>query len=395
MSYNKAHRIGRKIAGSILCLIFILSVSCTDRSKFKLTGDTTDGREITFRVFIYAPEGVRSDVVGTRSGHFEYKGSVWDEERPVYIEFYTHDYKLLGLAEVKGGEELKIKLDPEGIAGFRTTDSQEKEGNPFGEALNKWLGSTKNIDNEAVEKFVKAHSDESVAFAVLTTLYNGKEDAGKADELLEMISADARPGYYDNGFGAFLDGERDRPAYIEKAEMLCAADTFFVLNPKDYKSAIIVFTTDDAVRSDSVVPLLYRLGEKAKRKKMLVLEHNLSADTLTWRRMLRSDVRALNKDDEKKIIADIRTTDNIPEREVSYRKEKGGGDKSVDKKNEKNEKKVNWVSVWTGVGVASPVAERYNITDLPYYVVADSSAIIRYAGLSAAEAEAELKKIAD
>lgn len=350
--------LGLLASGLMVCLL----AACGKGDKIKIAGETADGREMTFRFVIYTPGNIKNEVIGTRDGKFEYEASFPDTELPVYIEIYSHDYKLLGIAEALPGSELIMTVDSRGPAGFKVKDTRNDGPESFNEVLTNWLGSGVKIDNATVADFVEKNASSPVAYAVLSTLYDASGDADALRKIAASLMPESRVPYYDNGFYTILNSHLELPVWLEVDSLLCAADTFFFFNPKDYKEIFIAFDIDNSFRNDTVAPELQRLAS-AGVKKRLVLEHSVAADSTAWRRALRADLRKFR-----------------------FMNGGDGGEKI-------KEDKIYWVSTWSGVGPASPFADRFDITDLPYYVVGDSSARIRYAGTSLEAAKDTLYNI--
>lgn len=315
------------------------------------------------RIVAYTPSGVSSSVVATPSGKFEVTVPGAGKDRPVFIEVYSHDFKPLGVAMASGGATVGMKIDPSGFHGYRVEGGDEK----FSETLDAWLDSVKTIDNGSISAFVASHRDSPAAYAVLTMLYDAGADRRKGARLLESIDVAARPEYYDNGFATLLPASAATALTIEPDTLLCNADTMFALDPTRYKATVMVFSATETAHSDSVVPMLDRLGKTASKRGLLVVEHNLSSDTLTWRRNLRQDMRDLQRVERDKEIEEGKVARKIVEN-----------------------MKPTWVSVWSGPGMNAPGASRYSIPRLPYFVVADSTGAIVYEGTSAFEAESHV-----
>ena len=355
---------------SILVLLIAITVSllsCSEKKGFKITGDVNGGKEITLRLVMYGTDGISTDAVATTSGHFEYKNNLPESGKPVFIEIYSNDYKLLGLLSVSDGSDVKITVDPENFAKFRLNYGDSVDPDDFGKTLNEWLESVTTVNNETIEKFVRSNTKSSVAYALLSTLYDSSENPGTAYNLLSLIQPDAKPGYYDNGFALLNSGFAKNPETLESFEMLCSADSFFYVEPTAYKGAFVAFTMPDELRKDSVVPVLHELGKDAGKKHILVLEQSLSGDTITWHKAVSGDLVRLKQEQAKDNSSGQSETPKI--------------------------KEINWISVWTGIGPGAPYANRFNITALPYFVVADSTARIRYTGTSISAATDTLKNI--
>lgn len=359
----------------LLAALIIAVAGCSDKNTFTITGNTSDGREMTLRLAKYSPAGITTEVIATPSGRFEYSSPLTTGERPTYIEIYSNDYSLLGLLAVTPGTKYDLTVDPTGIHGYRINSlTSQEDSTSFNAALNTWLLNTDVIDNETISRFVKEYPYNAAAYAVLSNLYDATSDLTGAYALLNELTPEARPAYYENGFGFILSNRSETPGVsaIVPDTLLCAVDTFFVLTPEKYKTILIAFTPEGAVRTDSVVPLLRHAAGYTKKDSVLALEHNLSPDTLTWRRALREDARRPKEDKDKKTSG----------------KKPANQDKkfTVRKIEDKNEgEPVNWVSVWSGIGAGAPGIDNYPVTQLPFFIVGNADTIL-YSGPSAAAA---------
>lgn len=343
---------------AVLVLITLGVTGCFSEAEFKLTGDTTDKHDQTFRLVTFTPKGVHSEVIATREGHFEYGFDVPKDALPSYVEIYSRDMKLLGVVAVEANKEVQVAVDPRELSRFRAVNA-DADGPQFNKEFTDWLKKTKKIDDAAIEAFVKSHPTSVVSLALLANLYNAADHPDKAYNLLKGLKTAGRPGYYDNGFLTLMQQYGDATDKLVEAEMLCSADTLFDFKRDKYNRVMIVFTQDNTEeRGDSVVPMLGRLAPSAKASRKLVLEHNLSVDTITWKRLLKGNETMLTRKDS-----------------VSHRYAR-----------------ATWPSVWTGAGPGAPLAREYAISRLPFFVVADSAGNIVYRGTSASAAQKAYNK---
>lgn len=339
-----------------IVLLFLLMVltACSGKSRFRIAGDTSDGRDLTLRVVMYSPEGIKSEVLATRSGHFEYGGELPQGDMPVFIEMYSNDYNLLGLLAVTRGSDTRFTFDPAGINKFKI--EQQKDTLSFNSIFDTWLSQVGTPDNASIEEFVRHNPGSYVSYALLSALYDSSENPEKAYELYSLIEPGARPLYYDNGFTSLVkDYKAVADIAIQPVSLLCSADSFFTIDPKGHRMTLWAFTIDDLVRNDSVAPFLRKVANDKAYNDVLVVEQNLATDTLKWKRTLRTDRLAVERD----------TT--------------------LDKAKKKDIKK--WVYVWGGPGVAAEGANNFSISRLPFYAVIDSTGNVVYSGTSSSMAE--------
>lgn len=390
------------LRNTIILLLSLLLLGCSHKKPFSISGKVKGGRELTFKLFIYGPDGRSTETVASRSGNFDFSQNMPEDSKPRFIEIYTNDMRLVGLASVVQGARLSVTIDPDDFKGFRiSVDNENKEdGDPdnFNSTLGTWLSSVKTIDNKTIADFVTRNPGNPAAYAILINLYDASKNPAEAFALLNKLKPSARPPYYDNGFETLLGQQTTVKDKVEAADLLCAADTIFHYNPADYKTTFIAFTVENPFRSDSIVPVLQEMAKDAKKSELLVMEHHLVGDTVSWRRMLRTDERNINQ----------RIADKEREKELEKQKEKEkeskntkavsrlvtvntDGKQTADNTKELPKEKVKWTSVWTGPGVSSPFVENFAIPTLPYFIVADSKGGIRYAGPSLQTARDSLK----
>lgn len=315
-------------------IILTLAASCSDKETFVIKGDITGGKDLTLRLVMRTPQGVKTEMIATRGAHFEYGTAAPADGAETIIEIYSNDYTLLGLMTAARGTEASITVDPAGIKGFRAN------GTAFNTDLSSWLGSVKTVDNPTIEAYVKRNPGNPVAGVLMASLYDAYADPAAARALYMTLEPRARPAYYATGFEQLIrDVNSAAGSKLESASVLCSADTIAFLRPTAYRATFVAFTADEPAHRDSVVPALKRL----KGTKGLVVEHSLATDTVTWRRQTRTD-------------------------------------------------SCTWTSVWTGPGTAAEGARRFAISRLPYYVVADSTGQILYEGTQLHKAETTFNK---
>lgn len=346
------------IAHILLAIIAACLLTACSEASFRLSGSMSDVRDQTLRLVIYDPDGVRTEALATREGKFEYKGKLRKDALPSYVEIYSHDYKLLGIAAVAAGHDVDVVVDPKELLRFRAVNA-DSDGPQFNTQLTDWLKATAEINDSAIAAFVKSHPASVVSLALLSALYDSAANPRQAYDLLKSLEPTGRPAYYDNGFLTLMQQFGDAADHIVEGTMYCSADTMFNLTHDKYRAILIAFTQEnDEVRGDSVVPTLSRLAPAAKSARKLVLEHSLAQDTLTWKKMLQGNDKTYTQND---------TTN-------------------------RRRSKAIWPSVWTGPGPAANYARDYAISAIPYYIVADSTGAITYRGTSASAASRAFNK---
>lgn len=350
---------------SFAIALLALLAGCSGEKTIKITGEIADNRELTLRFVAYSTGGVTTEVLATPGGKFEFPLKVSSGSQPVFIEIYTNDYKPLGMAVAHGGDRLHLEINPEGLNGFSFSGPDSDDARAFADTLIPWLAKTKEFDNNTVAQFVKAHKDNPAAYAVLSMLFDASREPDKACQLFNQLTPEARPDYYAASFEA-LGGAAETPQKLEAVTLLCSADTLFEFNPTARRASFIAFTSSDNSgpadsMGDSIVAMLYDLGNRSAARRTRIIEHNISQDTVTWHRAIRGYLATLtvlaNKDRDG---VNVNNTTNG--------------------ENSKRVEKISWTSVWSGPDVTAPGVETYNVRQTPYFIVADSTATIRYAG---------------
>lgn len=326
------------------CLLTLLPAliltACGHDDKIEIKGEIAGGRDITFRLVMYTPSGVRSDVLSSQSGRFEYSAPLPTDGLPVFIEFYTDDYVFLGAMSPGNDGKNSVTLNPDSPQGFKAT------GSAFNNTITEILSADNPLDNTEIENFITQNPDSPVGAMLLFNFYDATANPDGAAQLLSTLTDAGHPAYYVTGFEHIAKTlAAQKPDTIEPLRVMTNADSMATLRPADHRATLITFSDDEgALRTDSVIPLLRSLTAKSRAGNGLLVDHSLVADTLTWKRSLRSDT-------------------------------------------------CTWLSVWSGAGTMADGASRFGITRLPYYVVADSAAHIVYTGTSADKADKTFRNL--
>lgn len=373
------------------CVFALFLTSCESSGDYRLKGTMSDGSETTLRLVVFTPEGVENIALASRDGKFEISlnTSHKDKDLPAYFEIYSHDYNLLGIAAVSPGKETKVTVNPAGFKYFKTDIGKadtELPADKFNKSLTDWLEDTKSIDNKAIEDFITANPDNQVSYALLSAAYDASLNPAKSYTLLNSISPSVRQTYYNPAFTDLMAQFSKNPDFVEPIRLWCSADSFITLEPTEHRRTFIAFVTDEDVqRSDSVVSMLQRYAKAAGKDKKsdLIVEHNLANDTFAWKRALKDDVR------QRLTKKELPRLDTGKEGRVSSRR----GMEATSSAKAEDKTSPQWISVWSGAGVSAPGADRFAITALPYYVVADSMARIKYMGSSPIEADSAFRSL--
>ncbi len=328
----------------MMLIIGIVATSCKDDPKFVVSGDMIDGKDVTLHLSLHFPDRIVDEVIATRSGHFDYTG-VAPEGTEIFVEVYSHNYQLLGVGMVGSDSKMTMKLDPAGMSGFSV------DGNEFNREISNFIaehktdiakGNAKAV-NKAIGVYGKDNPGSVVSTVLLTSLYDASIDADGAAALFESINETARPAYIVGGYADMIKNAGGKDAdRVEAVSILTADKGIARIDPKEYRATIIAFSSDVPTRGDSIKNTLRRLAKRAGGSG-LVVDHYLSGDTISWKSQVKRDT-------------------------------------------------VTWTAVWSGAGPKAPGADRFGITSLPYFVVADSTGRTIYRGTSLSTADSLFRK---
>lgn len=329
----------------ILLIATVMSfASCKEDAKIVIKGEMSDGKDVTLHLVMHYPDRVVDEVIATRQGSFEFTVPAV-ESGNIMVEVFSHNYRLLGVVMVDNSSKTSMKIDPQNLARFSA------DGNEFNRAYSNFLfDNRENIEkrntdavNKAVAEYVRNNSESAVSTVLMMTIYDSLRNPDEAARLYKSISENARPDYFSVGYGSLVTGTAGtKTDTINAITLLSSKDSLVRLDPTEYRATFIAFSTDDPQRGDSIKTTLREVSRRAGRRG-LVVDHLLSSDTLSWKRQLRRDT-------------------------------------------------ATWTSVWSGMGVSSPGADRFAIPSLPYFVVTDSAGRMTYRGTSATAAAEAFKK---
>ncbi len=320
-----------KRLGLIIGVIFsVLSLaSCADDSRFVVAGTTPGTDNMNLRYAYEGPGGFRQGIVAVRDGKFEFSGAV---SQPVLVEMFTHDFKPLGYVWVGGGESVECTLvtgHPERMKA-RGTQINER-WTAFLTQNEAALTESAAAANKAVAAFVEANPGDLLSALLLVTFYDASLDPEGAAGLMAKLHPSARPervaGAMDFLLGMAVAADPDAP--LDSLAYISTANSVRTLVPGEHRATLLLFTDAEVQRSDT---LLEGLRSAAAGKGVAIADVYLSADTLAWRRMLRT------------------------ERQRGY-------DSDL------------WTRGWLPGGLAAPQLRALGLPRLPYALVCDSTGI--------------------
>lgn len=307
--------------GLILPLSVMLTVvaltACGGKKPYKIDG-TVEGLGTQNVTAIYH-DGTSLKEVTTNAvnSEFHIEGRA---EQPVVIELYDNQRNRIGCVAVKNGDEVKVK--------FKAGDPyfMESDGNKLSEALGAFLKKNADGLNEAIEcQIASAPSDELTAL-LAGYYYDINEDAARADSILSLIDNTTITG------NAMLRAKAEQasrqavmPGKAETIELWASTDTIVKFEPSKKSNTLYIFT-DVHNMPDSIIEYADSMAREIK-----VASIRLSIDTFGWH----NDARRFSKKVEH---------------------------------------------FWALGGVGNEQLRCFNLPDVPYFIVTDTTSTQIYRG---------------
>jgi hypothetical protein len=327
---------------TLLCLIAVIVTACGDNDKFKIHGTVAENRTLNLRIVYFGNDNINNVLTAARDGVFEFEGNA---KQDAIVEILDNDYRLLARLYAHNGEEYTVALNPASPRLYTV------KGSAVNEAWTKWNADNINtlnmrnskLINEAVERYVKTHKNDILSTLLILTEYDASPDPVKAQKLLQSVAPDARPAYLVESWVANVSaaGESKVKTKVLPITYIAGNDSLGTFNPKKHDYSLLVFSTSEDGRSDSIVPKLRELSRQYSRRRLAVVDFSLDNDTFVWRRNVRED-------------------------------------------------SITWTAAWGAGSVAAPGIEQLSITTLPFFIVADSAGNQIYRGPSITAANATL-----
>lgn len=274
-------------------------------------------------------------------GSFRLTGSA---REPVLIDIYTSSRALLGSLVACNGDNIEVsyKLNEpgfmtakgnditEGIAAFVTANA---------EAINS---GDREALNRSIEKRAGAKREDAALPYIFLMMYDPVADPAKADSLMTAIGGDVLQGELGAAYRGTLALECDTLKRFPVLRLFTAGDSLTTVSAGSSRGVLLAIPgNDDSVPYDSVLKSLNEAGDSLK-KKARVVELATVVDTADWHAMVR-------------------------------------------------DLKPRYTRCWTPGGVSSPALLGIAVPRLPWYVAADSTSQVVYAGNDLSRAVSSLK----
>ena len=340
-----------KLLCKILPLLWlsVLVAGCSGSREFRLDAASDDIATQNVTLIYPAGDGYRVENVPAVDGHFSLTGML---SEPPFAEVYTAAGTLLGEFIVDGGDQIEARfsaMNPENIS---------IKGNKDAEMLaqfvadNRDLIVSKDIDglNRAIAAFVRKHPKRFVSTVLMTRYYTVTGYEREAYELLDLIPGKYRRGEFTAGFEQLLSRSLDSDSImIGSIKGYGRGDSAIIFNPAGTRVNLVVMADNDTRLADSIKNLFAVLRASTPSTEILrITEMGCDRDTLMWK----TSLRALPDD----YPADIER-------------------------------------IWLTAGMATTGVAEATPTDLPYFILTDSTGRMLYGGPSASATRAAYGRI--
>lgn len=321
----------------ILLFLTLLLAACSKDKYFEVSGTIKGNPTMNIRYMYYNGQTLINGVTAARDGKFAFRA---ESERPVMVEIYDNDYKLLGRCYAENGDKIKAELDPKNpyLASFEGNDVSKRYCEFTRKNADK-LARHDAASNSLIAGYVRANTGDAVSAMLIVGSYDASRSIRGVDSLLLMLEPEARP----ENITAYYEFQLSRVASTDAFDAVLPMtlrnrrDSLVSFNPRRAGRNLLVFSDRNSGRSDSIVPRLRRLHNQYGDKQLAIVDFSVDPDTLMWKGSVRADSAA-------------------------------------------------WLQTWAAGSLAAPAISRLGIPTIPYYIVTDSLGRQLYRGVSLTQA---------
>lgn len=266
------------------------------------------------------------------------------------VELFTVDGELLASLVARNGDKIKLTMTLGNLQSLRITGQDASSAYTaflMDHMVPLTLGTPDTI-NSLIADYVRANPQSVASTMLLVNRFVTDGYELLADSLLGSIDPKARPALVAGGWAKSL-GEQVSIGARKDLKMFTlrmARDTFARFTPTLQGFALLAFS--DGVKPDSTVKRLQSMRSDMSKRRLMMMEISLAPDSAMWRSQIERDSMKVD---------------------------------------------ARWIQAWAPGGVASSQLRRLAVARVPYYIVADSTATVRYRGTSLAEADSLLRSL--
>lgn len=332
----------RNIIICISAIIVLIAASCGHPETFRVEGEIEGAPSINLRIVYIGQQGIRSAITASRDGKFSFEGS---SARPVLVEIYDNDYRIIGRIVAENGQDINLHLDRQNPYKIKA------KGNELSVRWAEWLNT--NADkladaspaarNAIIAKFVTENPSSPLAALLMMTDYDASgSNAATADSLLGLIKDDARL----NGITAGLADQLARvssatsQAPVRPFSYVLTGNRRGVFKPSDALLSMIAICPDGR-NNDTITRMLRSVRPYIAPGRLQVIELSTAQDTSAWRRNVMTD-------------------------------------------------SATWTQAWVGGSVSSSALAPLGLPAIPYFIITDSAGHQLWRGSSIQSARSNL-----
>ena len=266
------------------------------------------------------------------------------------VELFSMDGELIASLVAQNGDKIKLNMTLGDPRSLRVTGQEaSRDYSAFITEHDSLLtvGGREEI-NSLIADYVRANPKSVASTMLLVNRFVTDGYELLADSLLSGLDAKARPALLTGGWAKAL-GEQVSIGARKDLKMFTlrvARDTFARFTPSLQGFALLAFNED--AKPDSTRERLQAMRSDMSKRRLMMMEISLASDSATWRSHIDKDSMKID---------------------------------------------ARWIQAWAPGGVASSQIRRLAVARVPYYIVADSSATVRYRGSSLAEADSLLRSL--
>lgn len=300
----------------------LFPTSCSDSGSFKVTG-TVEGLGTQNLHIVYRDGNmVRSITAPAVDSKFEFQGN---SPRETVIEVFNNLRSPIGCFVVKNGETVDITLKPDDFHYLKAT------GNRTSEKLADFLAENRGDSlNARIASSVLANPADFMSAALLTCYYDAGANPYEAAELIAALDYEKIPPIVTTGLREMLSHFNSESA-VTDVRLRCIADSMTTVAPCDTAPTFYYFD-DTHNLSDSTAAFFDSIPSRVKLVYILT-----APDTLRW--------------SKNASLFPVRTT-----------------------------------ALWAPGGASEQEISDWDITSMPYIIIADSTGRPIYRGTKLTEA---------
>lgn len=271
----------------LISLLSVLATACTASDQFRVNGVIEGKPTMNLRAGYYADGKYKTIITAVREGEFEFFGNAG---QPTILEITDYDYRPIARLYVRNGETYDVSLEQGRPYSVKISGNEENE---------RWSEFLRNNEkallsdnaNKTIANYITTHPDDIVSTILLLTEYNSSVNVTEADSLFSSITPAARPSSLTEGYSFILErvASAIAEAEVPPLKYIDSTDSLMSFNPAKQEYSLIVMSTIQNSREDSIIPILRSLDKKWPSKRLEILDFSLDSDTSAWKHAARRD----------------------------------------------------------------------------------------------------------